>query len=266
MTLNITIDLMEQIGNLAKSAGKEIMKIYSTDFTVETKADNSPVTEADRIAEELIMRGLREGVTSQYPIIGEEDFAAGTSPSIGSGPFWLVDALDGTKSFVSKSDEFTVNIALIDGGIPALGVVHAPALGDTYWGSRSGAFSEHAGESSKTISCRLPGDDGLVVVASRNHRSPELEEYIATLDVKSSTSAGSSLKFCLVAAGFADIYPRLGRTMEWDTAAGHAVVLAAGGSVNKLDGSPLAYAKAGFENPHFIVRGLESQSGDLGTN
>ncbi len=257
MTLNITIGLMEQIGNLAKSAGKEIMKIYNTDFAVYTKDDASPVTEADRIAEELIIRGLREGVTSRYPVIGEEDFAAGTAPEIGSGPFWLVDALDGTKSFISKSTDFTVNIALIDGGIPALGVVHAPALGDTYWGSRSGAFSEHAGEPTKTISCRLPGADGLVVVASRNHRSPELEDYIAALDVKSSTSAGSSLKFCLVAAGLADIYPRLGRTMEWDTAAGHAVVLAAGGSVRKLDDSPLGYAKPGFENPHFVVRGLE---------
>ncbi|NQU59244.1 MAG: 3'(2'),5'-bisphosphate nucleotidase CysQ [Rhodospirillales bacterium] len=259
MTLNITIDLMEQIGDLAKSAGKEIMKIYNTDFVVETKADSSPVTEADRIAEELIIRGLREGVTSRYPIIGEEAFAAGTAPEIGNGPFWLVDALDGTKSFISKSAEFTVNIALIDAGIPTLGVVHAPALGDTYWGSRSGAFSEHAGEPSKTISCRLPDDDaGMVVVASRNHRSPELEDYIAELNVKSSTSAGSSLKFCLVAAGLADIYPRLGRTMEWDTAAGHAVVLAAGGSVRKLDDSPLGYAKPGFENPHFVVRGLEN--------
>lgn len=258
MTLNITIGLMEQIGDLAKSAGKEIMKIYNTDFAVETKADNSPVTEADRIAEELITRGLREGVTSRYPVIGEEAFAAGTTPKIDSGPFWLVDALDGTKSFISKSEEFTVNIALIDGGLPALGVVHAPALGDTYWGSRSGAFMEHAGEAPKTISCRLPGDEGQVVVASRNHRSPELEDYIAELNVKSSTSAGSSLKFCLVAAGLADIYPRLGRTMEWDTAAGHAVVLAAGGSVRKLDDTPLAYAKPGFENPHFVVRGLES--------
>jgi len=258
MTVNITIGLMEQIGDLAKSAGKEIMKIYNTDFTVESKADASPVTEADRVAEELIIRGIREGITSQYPIIGEEDFAAGTAPKIGSGPFWLVDALDGTKSFVSKSTDFTVNIALIDSGIPVLGVVHAPALGDTYWGSRSGAFAEHTDEAPKTISCRLPGDDGLVVVASRNHRSPELEDYIAELDVKSSTSAGSSLKFCLLAAGLADIYPRLGRTMEWDTAAGHAVVLAAGGSVRKLDDSPLSYAKPGFENPHFIVRGLEN--------
>ena len=151
MTLNITIDLMEQIGDLAKSAGKEIMKIYNSDFTVDTKADNSPVTEADRIAEELIIRGLREGVTAQFPIIGEEAFAAGTAPEIGSGPFWLVDALDGTKSFISKSAEFTVNIALIDGGLPTLGVVHAPALGDTYWGSRSGAFWESADETPKTI-------------------------------------------------------------------------------------------------------------------
>lgn len=257
MTLNITINLMEQVGDLAKSAGKEIMKIYKTDFAVETKADSSPVTEADKIAEDLITSGIREGITASYPVIGEEAFAAGTAPEIGSSPFWLVDALDGTKSFVSKNDQFTVNIALIDGGRPVLGVIHAPALGDTYWGGPIGAFAEYSGEEAKSISCRKPDDAGLVVVASLNHRSPELEEYIAELKVKSSTSAGSSLKFCLVADGSADIYPRLGRTMEWDIAAGHAIVNAAGGSVLKLDGSPMTYAKAGLENPDFIVRGLE---------
>lgn len=261
MTLNITLNLMEQAGNLAKRAGVEIMKIYNSDFAVETKADNSPVTEADRIAEELITNGIMKNITAAYPVIGEEAFAAGKTPETGSGPFWLVDALDGTKSFISKSEEFTVNIALIDSGRPALGVVHAPALGDTYWGYRGGAFLEHGGGAVRTISCRQPAADGLVVVASRNHRSPELEAYIAGLDVKSSTGAGSSLKFCLIAAGDADIYPRLGRTMEWDTAAGHAVVLAAGGSVRKLDGDPLSYAKAGFENPDFVVRGLESAAG-----
>jgi 3'(2'), 5'-bisphosphate nucleotidase len=259
VTLNISLNMMEQVGDLAKRAGREIMKIYNTDFAVETKADSSPVTEADRVAEDLITSGIREGITSSFPIIGEEAFAAGTAPVIGSGPFWLVDALDGTKSFISKNDQFTVNIALIDGGRPALGVVHAPALGDTYWGSKAGAFAEHTGEETRTISCRLPAEDGMVVVASLNHRSPELEEYIAQLNVKSSTGAGSSLKFCLVATGAADIYPRLGRTMEWDIAAGHAVVNAAGGSVRKLDDSPMNYAKPGFENPDFIVRGLEAK-------
>ena len=258
MTLNITISLMEQIGNLAKNAGREIMKIYNSDFVVDTKADSSPVTEADRIAEDLITRGIREGITASFPIIGEEAFAAGTAPVIGSGPFWLVDALDGTKSFISRNDEFTVNIALIEGGKPALGVVHAPALGDTYWGSRTGAFAEHKDEEARVITCRTPDEEGLAVVASRNHRTPELEEYISELNVKSSTSAGSSLKFCLIATGAADIYPRLGRTMEWDIAAGHAVVAAAGGSVKKMDGTDMTYAKSGFENPDFIVRGIES--------
>lgn len=262
MTLNITLGLMEQIGDLAKRAGKEIMKIYNTDFAVETKADSSPVTEADQIAEDLITRGIQEGLTATYPIIGEEAYAAGKVPQIGSGPFWLVDALDGTKSFIQKNDEFTVNIALIETGQPVLGVVHAPALGDTYWGSRSGAFAEHEGEETRTISCRLPEEDGLVVVASRNHRSPELEEYISNLNVKSSASAGSSLKFCLVATGAADIYPRLGRTMEWDIAAGHAVLAAAGGSLRKLDDTPMTYGKAGFENPDFIARGLEAGTND----
>ncbi len=258
MTLNITLGLMEQIGDLAKRAGNEIMKIYNTDFAVETKADSSPVTEADQIAEDLITRGIQEGLTASYPIIGEEAFAAGKVPGTGSGPFWLVDALDGTKSFIQKNDEFTVNIALIESGQPVLGVVHAPALGDTYWGSRCGAFGEHKGEDTRMISCRQPDKDGMVVVASRNHRSPELEDYIFGLNVKSSASAGSSLKFCLVATGAADIYPRLGRTMEWDIAAGHAVLVAAGGSVRKLDDTPMTYGKPGFENPDFIARGLET--------
>jgi len=252
---------MEQIGDIAKTAGKEIMKIYNSDFAVYEKNDSSPVTEADRIAEDLIIRSIREGITAKFPVVGEEAFEAGTAPDVTGQPFWLVDALDGTKSFISKSDEFTVNVALIEAGRPVLGVVHTPARGDTYWGSRIGAFAELGGEPARTISCRLPADDGLVVVASRNHRSPELEEYIKTLDVKSSTSAGSSLKFCLVADGTADIYPRLGRTMEWDIAAGHAVVNAAGGTVCKLDGSPMTYGKPGFENPDFVVRGLETETG-----
>ena len=258
MTLNITISMMEQVGDLAKSAGKEIMKIYNTDFNVETKADNSPVTEADKVAEDHIISGIREGITASYPVIGEEAYSAGKSPETGSGPFWLVDALDGTNSFISRDDQFTVNIALIDAGRPVLGVIHAPALGDTYWGGPSGAFAEYSGKPAKTISCRMPDDEGLVVVASLNHRSPELEEFIAKLKVTSSMSVGSSLKFCLVANGSSDIYPRLGRTMEWDIAAGHAIINAAGGSVKKMDGSTMTYAKKGLENPDFIVRGLES--------
>ena len=258
VTLNITISMMEQVGDLAKSAGKKIMKIYDTNFTVETKADNSPVTEADRIAEGHIISGIREGITARYPIIGEEAYSAGESPEISNNPFWLVDALDGTKSFISKSNQFTVNIALIDARRPVLGVIHAPALGDTYWGGPSGAFAEYSGKSARTISCRKPDARGLAVVASQNHRSPELEDFIAKLKVTSSTSVGSSLKFCLVANGSSDIYPRLGRTMEWDIAAGHAIVNAAGGSVKKMDGSNMTYGKVGLENPDFIVRGIES--------
>jgi 3'(2'), 5'-bisphosphate nucleotidase len=250
--------MMEQVGDLAKRAGKEIMKIYNTDFIVETKTDNSPVTDADRIAENIIVSGIHEGITASYPIIGEEAYTSGKAPEITSGPFWLVDAIDGTKSFISKNDQFTVNIALIDARRPVLGVIHAPALGDTFWGGPSGAFAEYSGKPAKIISCRKPVDEGLVVVASLNHRSPELEKYIGNLKVTSSKSVGSSLKFCLVADGSADVYPRLGRTMEWDIAAGHAIVNAAGGSVKKIDGSIMTYAKIGLENPDFIVRGLES--------
>ncbi len=250
---------MEQVGDLAKKAGEEIMKIYNTNFVVEKKADTSPVTEADKIAEELITRGIIEGITANYPVIGEEAFSFNKAPEIGGGPFWLVDALDGTKSFISKNNEFTVNIALIDAGRPVLGVVHAPALGDTYWGGPSGAFAEYSGEKVKTICSRNYDEDGLIVVASTNHRSPELEEYISKLNVQSLTSASSSLKFCLIANGSADIYPRIGPTMEWDTAAGHAIVNAAGGSVCKMDGTTMNYGKKGFENPDFIARGLKNK-------
>lgn len=257
MTLNITISMMEQVGDLAKSAGKEIMKIYNTNFTVKTKADNTPVTEADEIAEKLIISGIREGITASYPIIGEESFDAGNAPDIGDSPFWLIDSLDGTSSFISKNEQFTVNIALIDAKRPVLGVIHAPALGDTYWGGPSGAFAEYSGKPTETISCRKPNDNGLAVVASRHHRSPELEDFIAKLDVASSTEIGSSLKFCQIANGSSDIYPRLGPTMEWDIAAGHAIVKAAGGSVKKMDGGDMTYGKTGMENPDFIARGIE---------
>jgi len=258
VTLNITISMMEQVGDLAKSAGEEIMKIYNTDFKVKTKADGSPVTDADKIAENHIISGIREGITASFPIIGEESFNIKESTEIGNEPFWLVDALDGTSSFIEKNKQFTVNIALIDARRPVLGVIHAPALGETYWGGPSGAFAEFLGKPAKIINCRKPDDEGLAVIASRNHRSPELEDFIKTLKVASSTSVGSSLKFCLVATGNSDIYPRLGRTMEWDIAAGHAIVKAAGGSVKKMDGCDMTYGKTGLENPNFIVRGLES--------
>ena len=253
--LNISLDLLEQIGAIAKRAGREILKIYETDFAVEKKADSSPVTEADKAAEELIIRSISQGITGKYPIISEEAFAGGHTPDISGTPFWLVDPLDGTKEFVNKNGEFTVNIAIIDGGRPVLGVVHAPVTGKTYWGASIGAFSQTGDQEEQVIKCRQAPTDGLMAMVSRSHKTPEVDTFLADYAVATETSAGSALKFCLIADSSADIYPRLGRTMEWDTAAGHAVLHFAGGTVTDLDGKDLGYGKPGFENPHFIAKG-----------
>jgi len=213
---------------------------------------------ADRVAERIIVAALGR-LDPELPVVAEEAAAAGNVPDVSAGRFWLVDPLDGTKEFVKRNGEFTVNIGLIDQGRPVLGVIVAPTLDRLYVGWSSGS-TRHAvmaeGDGpDQPIRVRPVPLERPIVVASRSHRSPKLEAYINRLKPGDSRIAGSSLKFCLVAAGEADIYPRLGRTMEWDTAAGHAIVEAAGGKVTRLDGEPLRYGKPGFENPHFIVRG-----------
>ena len=253
--MDISLNLLEQVGEITKQAGREIMKVYETDFAVEQKADSSPVTQADKTAEEFILRSIREGITDNFPIVSEEAFAGGHAPAVAGQPFWLVDPLDGTKEFVSRNGEFTVNIAIIDAGRPVLGVIHAPVEGRTFWGSKIGVFCQTGSEPETMIQCRQAPQNGLVALSSRSHRAPEVDAFLADYKIASETKAGSSLKFCLIAEGSADIYPRLGRTMEWDTAAGHAIVLFAGGTVTDLDGNELNYGKPGFENPHFVVRG-----------
>ncbi len=255
MTVNISIALLDELHMLALEAGRAIMEIYNTDFEVDTKADSSPVTQADKIAEAIITRALMKDIKTPFPIVGEEAFADGHAPHVGDGPFWLVDPLDGTKEFISKNGEFTVNIALIDAGRPALGVVHAPALGHTYMGSPHGAAADLDGHGPKPIQCRHLPRIGVTALVSRHHKGTEVDAILKDYNVSHEISAGSSLKFCLLAEGKADLYPRLGRTMEWDTAAGHAVLKAAGGTVQDLEGRELTYAKAGFENPHFIAHG-----------
>ena len=260
MSLDIAANMVESVRDIALRAGEAILAVYNTDFDVEKKDDASPVTEADRRAEALILEALRGETTGAYPIIAEEEVAAGRIPEIDGGPFWLVDPLDGTKEFVKRQGEVTVNIALVEGGRPCLGVVHAPAKNATYWASPNGAFAQTDGSgTSRAIACRPMPEKGLIAVASKSHRNPELEAFLAGYDLAESIAAGSSIKFCLVAAGLADIYPRTGRTMEWDTAAGHAIVLFAGGSVTDMRGNELTYGKPGFENPHFIVRGAPRQ-------
>ena len=254
----ITADLVDTIRRIAERAGEAILEVYNTDFNVESKDDSSPVTIADQRAEELIIAALREEVGSTLPIVAEEEAAAGRIPDVGKGAFWLVDPLDGTKQFIKRQGEFTVNIALIEDGEPIMGVVHAPAIGATYWGSALGAFAKTDGQADRAIACRPVPAKGLIAVASRSHRNAETDAFLAEYDVAESKSSGSSIKFCLVACGDADVYPRTGRTMEWDTAAGHAVVKYAGGSVDVIGGGPLKYGKPIFENPHFAVWGARA--------
>jgi 3'(2'), 5'-bisphosphate nucleotidase len=246
--------LLEQLLPVARAAGDEILAVYATDFEVRDKSDASPVTEADERAEALILRELAR-ITPEIPVVSEEAAEAGTVPEPGAR-FWLVDPLDGTKEFVSRNGEFTVNIALVEDGRPVLGVVGVPALGRFYGGAEGvGAFVEDE-EGRRAIAARSEPDEGLTIVSSRSHGDAEaLEAFLSGRRVAAEATAGSSLKFCLVAAGEADLYPRLGRTMEWDTAAGHAVVSAAGGRVSAVSGGELGYGKPGFENPHFVARG-----------
>jgi len=254
MGFDLTPERVADLCAVARRAGEAILAIYETDFDVAAKADASPVTEADDAAEAVILAALAD-IDGDHPVVSEEAFAGGDKPDVAGTPFWLVDPLDGTKEFIKRNGEFTVNIALIEDGAPVFGVVHAPAIDAMYWGSDQGAFAQSGNDGPRLISCRAAPAEGLTALVSRSHRTPEIDTFLADYTIKDQTSAGSSLKFCLVAAGEADLYPRLGRTMEWDTAAGHAVTRFAGGRVTTVDGADLAYGKPGFENPHFIVRG-----------
>ncbi len=251
--------IVDALREIALEAGRAILEIYQHDIAVREKDDRSPVTDADTAAEAIILARLAE-LTPGIPIIAEEQVAAGKVPQIAER-FWLVDPLDGTKEFISRNGEFTVNIALIEGDRPTLGVVYAPARGRLFLAGPDGATVEEQGapgvwSEPRAIAVRAAPPDGLTVVASRSHRDEKTDKYLEQFNVKTLISAGSSLKFCLVAAGEADLYPRLGRTMEWDTAAGHAVLAAAGGRVETLDGAPLTYGKGPiFENPFFVARG-----------
>jgi 3'(2'), 5'-bisphosphate nucleotidase len=259
--------LAVDLAQVAFEAGQVILRHYETGTETRLKEDSSPVTLADEEAEAVILAHLHL-LLPKIPIIAEEAMAAGEKPVPGDR-FFLVDPLDGTKEFIKHNGEFTVNIALVESGAPVCGVVLAPAQGRAFVGDIAGetraAFelSAPVGKpfdiaGAKPIHARPAPADGLVAVVSRSHRDPKTEEYLAQYKIKSMRDAGSSLKFCLVATGEADLYPRLGRTMEWDTAAGHAVLSAAGGTVTQLDGSPFFYGKVAqdFANPYFVARGL----------
>jgi len=234
------------------------MEIYEGDHAVEYKDDNSPLTAADKASHEVIVAGLNKQFPD-IPILSEEGRDIPYEIRKNWQRFWLVDPLDGTKEFIKRNGEFTVNIALIEENTPVFGVVYVPAQDKLYCGVvGQGAFVEVRGPrpEAKAIQVRQPdAEAGLTVVMSRSHPSPDLEAYLQDIKVAEALPVGSSLKLCVVAEGRADLYPRLGPTMEWDTAAGQAVVVAAGGSVLQTDGTPLEYNKENLLNPHFIVKG-----------
>ncbi len=241
---------------IAERAGNLITELYGIDLDVREKGDTTPVTEADERAEELILSELA-ALTPDIPAIGEETVAQGAVD--GHGTFWLVDPIDGTRAFIQGSGEFTTNIALIHARRPVLGVVAAPALGRLYRGSGPGtAEKRETGSDWIPIGVRKPPQAGVVVVSSKSHgNKAAIEGLIRELPACEHRYVHSSLKFCLIAEGVADIYPRYGPTSEWDTAAGHAVLASAGGSVWTVDGNPLEYGKSGWLNPEFIARGRE---------
>ncbi|RWB22884.1 MAG: 3'(2'),5'-bisphosphate nucleotidase [Mesorhizobium sp.] len=249
---------------LALDAGREVMRVFHEGCAVDKKSDSSPVTEADRESEKIILAGLRSAYPD-IPCVAEEEVAAGIATPDLDGAFFLIDPLDGTKEFVNRRTDFTVNIALVRHGVPEVGVVFAPCTGRFFSGRPGKAEAiEVDGDyrivGRRPIAVRASGTP-LAVVASRSHNTPETDAFIRDLGAAEIVSIGSSLKFCLLAAAEADVYPRFGRTMEWDTAAGDAVLRAAGGMTRTLDGEPLVYGKRNqasdtdFANPHFIATG-----------
>jgi 3'(2'), 5'-bisphosphate nucleotidase len=253
--MSFDISEIEQVCAIARAAGEAIMAVYEGDLGVEYKADKSPLTNADRAAHDVIVAGLK-ALAPEIPILSEEGREIPYDERRAWSRFWLVDPLDGTKEFIKRNGEFTVNIALIEGHGPILGVVYVPAQDKLYCGmAGQGAFVRLGNAVSTPIRVRMVAPEaGLTVVMSRSHPSPELDDFLQGIKVAEALPVGSSLKLCVVAEGRADLYPRLGPTMEWDTAAGQGVVEAAGGTVTTLDGQALCYNKKDLLNPYFVVR------------
>lgn len=248
--------LLPDVTVLARAASAKILEIYNAPFAVRDKADTSPVTDADEVSEALIVAGLRR-LTPDIPAVAEEALARGAI-KVDQPPsrFWLVDPLDGTREFVSRNGEFSVNIGLVVDRRPVLGVLHAPVLGRTWWGTGSGAMVQQDGGAPEAIRARRVPATGAVAVQSRSHGDKAaVEGFSGEHGVSEIRIHGSAVKFGFLAEGSADLYPRFGQTMEWDTCAGHAILEAAGGRVETIAGGPLLYGKPGFRNPDFIARG-----------
>ncbi len=253
-------DYLDAARNLAHQAGEKILEIYNTEFSVEEKDDKSPLTAADMASHNVIVAGL-EKLTPEIPVLSEESAKIPFEERSSWDTYWLIDPLDGTKEFIKRNGEFTVNIALIDKGVPVLGVVYVPVSGVTYAGCEGkGSLKEVPGEGEKVIKVRTLSAGPLAVVGSRSHRGESLEAWLDKVGEYEIVSMGSSLKICLVAEGVADIYPRLGLTSEWDTAAAHCVVEQAGGFLTDTDMQPLRYnTKDSLLNPFFFVFGDDSR-------
>ncbi len=249
-------DTLESVAGIATTAGRAILEIYDSDFAVEAKADQSPITAADRRAHDVIQAGLT-ALPGDRPILSEEARALPWEVRRHWREYWLVDPLDGTKEFIQRNGQFTVNIALVRGGRPVLGVVHVPVSGVTYGGVvGQGAWRRDRDREQRPIRVSPAAAKTVRVVGSRSHRGPDLDGYLERLGPHELVPMGSSLKFCVVAEGEADVYPRLGPTSEWDTAAAEAVLVAAGGKVVTSLGLPLAYNKGpDLLNPWFIASG-----------
>lgn len=249
-------ELLEVLIKIAEQAGQRILEIYETDFTVKDKDDKSPLTEADLAAHDLILHRLNS-LTPAIPVLSEESAHISFADRCQWNCYWLVDPLDGTREFVKRNGEFTVNIALIEHHKPIIGVVHAPVLGVTYLASRGqGAYRQTLQAARRQISTRRLDFGQLVVAGSRSHSSKRLKRYLECLGHHNLISIGSSLKSCLVAEGKADLYPRLGATSEWDTAAAQCIVEEAGGLITDMQLQPLSYnTKPSLINPHFFVFG-----------
>jgi 3'(2'), 5'-bisphosphate nucleotidase len=247
-------DLVALAVRLVAAASEEILAVQRAGFSVQSKEDSSPVTVADMRAEKVIVDGLRAG--AKIPVIAEEEVAAGLVTA-GGDEFWLVDPLDGTREFAAGRPEFAVNIGLVRNGRVVLGAVASPATDEIYYGIVGVGAWKRSGAGTVAISARAAPPEGLTIMASRHYKDdPALAAYLAQFNIASVTNIGSALKFCALAEGKADFYPRLGRTMEWDTAAPQAVLEAAGGCVLTMDGNPMGYGKTGFANPHFVCWGL----------
>jgi len=249
-------DYLSEVRVLAQQAGEKILAIYNTDFSVKEKDDQSPLTAADMASHKAIVAGL-QSLTPAIPVLSEEAAKIPFEERCHWQSYWLIDPLDGTKEFIKRNGEFTVNIALVQDGVPVLGVVHVPVSGVTYAACQGGgAVKEVPGRGEQPIRVRKLSGGPVAVVGSRSHRGDSLNSFLEKLGEHEIVSMGSSLKICLVAEGAADVYPRLGPTSEWDTAAAHCVVEQAGGSLTDLEMKPLRYnTKDSLLNPFFLVFG-----------